>query len=204
MACFIFGAGDFYGLHATPCEGDFIIAADGGWRWCEAAGVTPHLLLGDFDSLEQVPSFENILRVPVEKDDTDMMLAIKEGLRRGEREFHIYGGLGGKRSDHTVANLQSLLYLASHDACGWLYGDDEVYTAIRNASIEFPARDEGILSVFCFGADAEGVTIRGGQYEVEDVVLKSDFPLGVSNHFIGAPITVSVRHGSLLIGLLNK
>ncbi|MBE6940453.1 MAG: thiamine diphosphokinase [Ruminococcaceae bacterium] len=204
MACFIFGAGDFHGLQAIPREGDYIIAADGGWRWCQRVGVTPHLLLGDFDSLEQVPSFSNILRVPVEKDDTDMMLAIKEGLRRGQREFHIYGGLGGVRGDHTIANLQALLYLASHEARGWLYGSGEVYTAIRDSSITFPARPEGTLSVFCFGADAEGVTIRGGQYEVEDAVLTSDFPLGVSNHFIGAPITVSVRSGSLLIGLLQK
>ena len=204
MACYLFGAGSFYGLQAKPQEGDCIIAADGGWRWCQEAGVTPALLLGDFDSLEQIPAFPHILRVSVEKDDTDMMLAIKEGLRRGETVFHLYGGLGGTRGDHTIANLQSLLYLASHGAQGWLYGDGEVYTAIRNGAVTFPAQERGILSVFCFGADAEGVTIRGGQYEVEDVTLSADFPLGVSNHFVGAPITVSVRQGSLLIGLLNK
>ena len=204
MACFIFAAGDFYGLHTMPRQEDFIIAADGGWRWCEASGVTPHLLLGDFDSLDTVPQFSNILRVPVEKDDTDMMLAIKEGLKRGEREFHIYGGLGGKRSDHTIANLQALLYLASHGAQGYLYGSSETYTAIRDSAVTFPAKERGILSVFCLGADAEGVTIRGGQYEVEDVVLTADFPLGVSNHFAGVPVTVSVRCGSLLIGLLNE
>ena len=204
MACFIFGAGDFYGLHTQPRKEDFIIAADGGWRWCEQSGVTPHLLLGDFDSLDTVPQFSNIHRVPVEKDDTDMMLAIKEGLQRGEVEFHIYGGLGGKRSDHTIANLQALLYLASHGARGYLYGNGETYTAIRDSAVTFPAQEEGILSVFCLGADAEGVTIRGGQYEVEEVVLTADFPLGVSNHFTGAPVTVSVRHGSLLIGLLNE
>ncbi len=204
MACFIFGAGDFYGLHTMPRKEDFIIAADGGWRWCEQSGVTPYLLLGDFDSLDTVPQFSNIHRVPVEKDDTDMMLAIKEGLRRGEVEFHIYGGLGGKRSDHTIANLQALLYLASHEAQGYLYGNGETYTAIRDSAVTFPAQEKGILSVFCLGADAEGVTIRGGQYEVEEVVLTADFPLGVSNHFIGVPVTVSVHHGSLLIGLLNE
>ena len=133
-----------------------------------------------------------------------MMLAIKEGLHRGEVEFHIYGGLGGKRSDHTIANLQALLYLASHGARGYLYGNGETYTAIRDSAVTFPAQEKGILSVFCLGADAEGVTIRGGQYEVEEVVLTADFPLGVSNHFVGAPVTVSVRHGSLLIGLLNE
>lgn len=112
MACYIFGAGSFYGLDRRPRAGDFIIAADGGWLACRKAGITPDLLLGDFDSLSTRPDFPNILRVPVEKDDTDTMLAVKTGLERGETEFHIYGGMGGRRTDHTIANFQALLYLA--------------------------------------------------------------------------------------------
>ena len=164
----------------------------------------PDLLLGDFDSLTEVPDFAHIHRVPVEKDDSDMMLAIKKGLSRGERMFHLYGGMGGARSDHTLANMQSLLYLVCHGAQGWLYGDRERYTAIRNGTITFPARERGIMSVFCLGADAIGVSISGAQYPLEEARLTANFPLGVSNHFIGNPITVSVRDGSLLIGLLDK
>ena len=96
MACYIFGAGSYYGLRSKPDVSDYVIAADGGWRWCRSAGLTPDLLLGDFDSLGEVPAFDHILRVPVEKDDTDMMLAIKKGLERGCREFHLYGGTGGR------------------------------------------------------------------------------------------------------------
>ena len=58
--------------------------------------------------------------------------------------------------------------------------------------------------MFCLGADAEGVSIRGAQYEVENAVLTADFPLGVSNHFIGKSITVSVERGSLLLGLCEE
>lgn len=94
MACYIFGAGSFYGLDRCPRADDFIIAADGGWLACRKTGITPDLLLGDFDSLSTQPDFPNILRVPVEKDDTDTMLAVKTGLERGETEFHIYGGMG--------------------------------------------------------------------------------------------------------------
>ena len=108
MACYIFGAGSFYGLTARPRAGDFTIAADGGWLACRKTEVIPDLLLGDFDSLSAQPDFPNILRVPVEKDDTDTMLAVKTGLERGETEFHIYGGMGGRRTDHTVANFQAL------------------------------------------------------------------------------------------------
>ena len=116
MACIIFGAGSYYGLTRRPEPGDYIIAADGGWQYCKQEGIVPDLLLGDFDSLAVVPDFAHIHRVPVEKDDSDMMLAIKDGLSHGQIEFHLYGGMGGVRSDHTLANIQSLLYLTCHGA----------------------------------------------------------------------------------------
>ena len=73
MACIIFGAGSYYGLEYCPQPGDYIIAADGGWQYCKQEGIVPDLLLGDFDSLAVVPDFAHIHRVPVEKDDSDMM-----------------------------------------------------------------------------------------------------------------------------------
>lgn len=201
MSCYIFGAGDFYGLAAVPGPGDRIIAADGGWNTCRSLGLVPDLLIGDFDSLKDVPEFDHIRRVPVEKDDTDMMLAIKEGLAEGETVFHLYGGMGGRRTDHTIANLQALLYLAAHGAQGYLYGDRECYTTVRNGCISWPAREDGILSVFCMGEDAQGVSICGAQYQVDRITLSAEFPLGVSNHFVGRPVTISVEKGTLLIGI---
>lgn len=203
MACYIFGAGSYFGLIRRPAPEDTVIAADGGWRICREEGIVPDLLLGDFDSLHTVPDFGHIRRVPVEKDDTDMMLAIKEGLARGETDFRLYGGVGG-RTDHTIANLQGLLYLAARGAQGWLYGDRERFTAICGGELCLPARERGIVSVFCMGADAQGVTIEGGQYTVHDAVLTASFPLGVSNHFVGNPVRVSVTQGSLLIALIEK
>ena len=205
MACLIFGAGSFYGLPRSVEAGDLVIAADGGWRVCQTLGITPDLLLGDFDSLGEVPEFWHILRLPVEKDDTDMVRAVKEGLARGETEFHLLGGMGGQRSDHTVANMQTLAYLASRGAKGWLYGDGERYTALCGPDVlELEARKAGILSVFCLGADASGVTIRGAQYELENAALTAFFPLGVSNHFVGRAVRVSVDSGCLLIGIHEK
>ena len=203
MACYIFGAGDFDGLEERPGAEDYVIAADGGYTACRRAGVEPQLLLGDFDSLAEVPALPHVERVPVEKDDTDTMLAVKTGLERGETEFHIYGGMGGRRTDHTIDNFQALLYLARRGAQGWLYGQGERYTAVCGGTVTFPARDRGILSVFCLGADARDVSIQGGQYPLHHAVLTAEFPLGVSNHFVGQPITVSVRDGSLLIGLVE-
>ena len=109
--CFIFAAGTFYGLRERPAEEDLVIAADAGYRACQEAGVTPLLLMGDFDSMDQPADFANVHRVPVEKDDTDTMLAVKAGLEQGCTEFHLYGGTGGRRLDHTLGNLQTLPYL---------------------------------------------------------------------------------------------
>lgn len=205
MACWIFGAGGFHGLPEAIQPGDFVIAADGGWRVCRELDITPDLLLGDFDSLGEVPDFGHILRLPVEKDDTDMVRAVKEGLAKGEKEFHLLGGMGGQRSDHTVANMQTLAYLAAHGAKGWLYGDGERYTAICGPdTLTLASRGSGILSVFCLGADAAGVTIRGAQYELENAALTAFFPLGVSNHFVGKAVCVSVDSGCLLIGIHDK
>ena len=95
------------------------------------------------------------------------------------------------------------MYLARRGARGWLYGQGERYTAVCGGTVTFPARDRGILSVFCLGADARDVSIQGGQYPLHHAVLTAEFPLGVSNHFVGRPITVSVRDGSLLIGLVE-
>ena len=106
-ACFIFGAGPFFGLPVSPAPGDVVFAADGGYRHCQAAGLQPDLLLGDFDSLNDLPKGIPIHTFPAEKDDTDTMLAIKYGLKEGYRTFHLYGGTGG-RPDHTLANLQAL------------------------------------------------------------------------------------------------
>ena len=64
MACYIFGAGSFYGLDRRPRTGDFIIAADGGWLACRKTGITPDLLLGDFDSLSKMCIRDSITALP--------------------------------------------------------------------------------------------------------------------------------------------
>ena len=113
--------------------------------------------------------------------------------------------MGGRRTDHTLANMQTLAYIARHGGRGWLYGSGERFTAICDGGeIMLPAKKSGILSVFCLGADAEGVTIQGAQYPLADAALTADFPLGVSNHFIGQAVRVAVRRGCLLIGICDK
>ena len=200
--CFIFAAGSFYGLRERPGDpGDFVIAADAGYQTCRRAGILPDLLIGDFDSMEAPADFARVRRLPVEKDDTDTLAAIRAGLEQGCTDFLIYGGTGGKRLDHTLANLQSLLFLRRRGARGFLFDDDFLWTVIENEEIQvLRTVEEGLLSVFCLGDRAEGVREDGVQYPLEDAVLTPEFPIGVSNHILERLARVGVRKGALAVG----
>ncbi len=200
--CFIFAAGTFYGLRKRPEHtGDLVIAADAGYRICQAQRIVPNLLLGDFDSMTPPADFPRLRRLPVEKDDTDTLAALRIGLEQGCTEFHIYGGTGGKRLDHTLANLQSLLFLRRHGARGYLYDDDFLWTVIEDETLEVSRQVEwGLLSAFCLGDRAEGVDESGVQYPLKNACLMPDFPLGVSNHITGSAARISVRKGVLAVG----
>lgn len=175
-----------------------IIAADGGLRFLREQNITPHLVVGDFDSLGSVPEGENVLLHPVEKDDTDTMLAVKLGLERGCDTFLLYGCTGG-RPDHAYANYQTLAYLARRGARGYLVGEGWIACAVENDALHFPPELSGTVSVFCPDGEARGVTLSGLYYPLENGTLRSDFPLGVSNHFTGEAATVSVERGTLLV-----
>ena len=196
--CVIFCAAQM-ALPPFPLEtGDVIIAADGGLRHTQALGLTPDVILGDFDSLGYVP--ENASVFPVEKDDTDAMLAIRRGLSMGCREFLLYGALDGDRLDHTLANIQALHFLASEHCTGCLVGDRSILTILpAGQTLVFPETARGIVSVFCFGAKAEGVHLEGLQYPLENGVLTPDFPLGVSNHFQDRKARITLSGGCLTV-----
>ena len=195
--CIIFGAAEFDRLAEPICPGDFVIAADGGLRHTKTLQIVPNEILGDFDSLGYVPEASTVY--PVEKDDTDTMLAVRRGLELGYRRFVIYGGLEGRRLDHTVANFQTLQFLADHGAVGFLVGNNHIVTVVKDGAVRFDPACTGNISVFCMGAPAQGVTIEGLYYSLEEGTLTPGFPLGASNHFTGHEAVIRVRDGSLLV-----
>lgn len=227
--CYIVGAGDFTPRGFAPVPGDLVLAADGGYRALYSLGYTPDLLLGDFDSLGDLPLPPDlpVLRFPARKDDTDTGLALRHGLDRGFRDFALYGCAGG-RVDHLLANLQSMarvsrlgatIRLAAPEYDAWALTGPAPDTSAPDASapdasgpaphapdgpaatLTLPDRPGGTLvSVFCHGDRAEGVTLTGLSYPLDGADLTGDFPLGVSNRRLeGQPATVSVRRGTLLI-----
>ena len=195
--CIIICAGGFDGLLQKPDPEDLIIAADGGLKNAQAYGIKPGCILGDFDSLGYTPQGAEVF--PVEKDDTDAMLAVRRGLTLGYREFYIYGALDGPRLDHTIAALQTLQFLADHGAKGALIGLKDIAAIVKDGAMTLPEKAKGIVSVFCLGPEARGVSVEKLYYPLCDGVLTSGFPLGVSNHFIGKESTIRVQKGSLTV-----
>lgn len=196
--CYIVSAGDMAQSFPKTEKDDIVIAADAGYLHLEALGIEPDILLGDFDSME-LPEGKQALVYPVRKDDTDTMLAIKIGLEKGYKEFVIYGALGGERTDHSIANIQSLGYIAQHGGRGTLIGNGEVFTLISDSEIVITSGKGKTFSVFAYGGKAEGVTIEGSQYDVENAELSPFFPLGVSNKFKETSVRIKAEKGCLLI-----
>lgn len=207
--CILVCAGEFVPIEIPVEERDFVIAVDGGFRYCQMLGILPDLILGDMDSASEEERAliaeieqdapERVHRLKPEKDDTDTLSAVREGLERGYRKFYFYGALGG-RLDHSIANIQTLLFLKKQGAVGYILTDRQLVTVIRNEEITFHAGVEGRMSLFSLGEKAEQVTIRGMKYPLENATVTNDFPIGISNEFIkNEEALVRVEQGELLI-----
>lgn len=200
--CYIVGAAPT-ALPVLPRNDDFVIAADGGYQTLQCHGIVPDLLLGDFDSLSTVPLGIPIERHPVEKDDTDSALAVRLGLARGCDTFLLDGCLGGQL-DHSLANLALLAYLAEQGVAAYALDGNHAVTALHNGQLSFPHDAVGRISVFSHGDMAQGVTLRGLYYPLDNAVLTRQVALGVSNQFTGAAASVRVAQGTLLIYSARK
>ena len=196
--CYIIGAGNVEKISISKNQDDLIITADGGYLYALKNGITPDIVLGDFDSLGFVPECENVISLPTKKDDTDTLAAVKLALSKGYKTIYIYGGTGG-RIDHTIANIQTLSFIADNGALGYLVSENEVISVVKNGEINFDDKADGTVSVFAFGGEAKGVTLKNLLYCLDNATLNTSFPIGVSNSFIGKQATIKVSDGKLLV-----
>ena len=211
--CVIISAGSFVPVDIPLYEGDYCIACDAGFKYAQEMGILPDLIVGDFDSAsEEDPMLirsieeieqndpERIVRLNVVKDDTDTMKAVKIGLSKGYRKFYLYGATGGRRIDHTMANIQTLLFIKHNGGKGYIMDSDKMLMIAENEEIRFNVGNTGYISVFSLSEVSKGVTLKGLMYTLQNGELKNDFPLGVSNEFIiDEEACVSVEDGTLLI-----
>ena len=180
-------------------EDDLILCADGGYDAAARCGIRPHLVIGDFDSMPEDRLPENVRRVrlPVHKDDTDTAVCLREGRRQGCKRFVLAGCVGG-RLGHTLSNLQCL-----YD-CALLGEKAEMIGAGNRARILLPGTyalevPEGdFLSLLAWTPEVKGVCLTGCEWNLENAVLTSRCPLGVSNRPLGS-VRLSFTEGALAV-----
>ena len=182
---------------------DFIIACDAGYRNCERLGCKPDIIVGDFDSAPcPQQNADDIVVLPHVKDDTDTEYAAKLAAQKGFDEVLLLGALGGKRVEHTLANLCTGLGLEQRGVRTTLLDERSRITFVMPGETRrYPKDGYFYLSVFPMEGRAEGVSERGSFYELTDAVLTAGYPLGVSNEYAEGSdcITISTRKGALVV-----
>ena len=196
--CVVISGGEY-----APIEGlspaDFIIACDKGYTYARRCGIVPDLVISDFDSY----SGEIEVGIPVnqfqsEKDDTDTMIAIRYAVAQGFDQVLLLCALGG-RLDHTLANLQALIFAQEHGLSAAIESVDTKIVTLQNGSLRLPRRAGWSLSVFAATERCTGVSLSGVKYPLRDAVVTNSFPIGVSNEWADEVAEISVIEGILFI-----
>lgn len=198
--CIVICGGDFApNLLPEKSSEDLWIAADSGLRHLQRCGLEADLGIGDWDSLGQIPEHVESITLPVRKDDTDLVAAVRYALAHGYRNFLLFGTLGGRRFSHSVAALQTLHWLHTEGARGEIVDENcHIYTLGPTQSLQFPSRQEGIVSVFSLTEQSE-LGLEGLWYSEDRLTLKSSFPLGVSNAFVGNRSCITCYSGCIAV-----
>jgi len=196
--------------------GDFVIACDRGYAYCERLGLTPDLFIGDFDSYSgAVAPGVAVERLIPEKDDTDTGHAITYALAHGFRTLVLTCALGG-RLDHTLVNVYLLVMLreqgnlqnaanaAVQGASVTILDEGSVISFLTHGTLRLKKRPGWGLSVFSLSDASTGVCLRGVKYELENAALDNRFPLGVSNEFDAPEAEITVEQGVLMVMQTKK
>ena len=200
----IVGAGEFT-TRGLPIATDDVlwIAADRGLCHLEEAGIVPYLVIGDYDSLGYAPkqqgAAQQVITLPVEKNDTDLEAALRRAQEYGCRDIRFYGA-SGDRPDHFLANLQLLAHISRCGLEARLVAPTYTVYALTNGSRTLHGEAGITFSVFSASGTAQGVTVSGNvKYPADEVTMAGDSTLGVSNLMTGPEACVRVKEGTLLI-----
>ena len=181
-----------------------IVAADSGWAHAIAAGVQPRLLVGDMDSIDPEhllharTTATAIVEHPVDKDMTDLEIALVEARRAGARRIHVVAG-GGDRFDHVLAMVHSLVSVADDAEVSAQVGTSWIDVLTPRLHLTLDVEPGATVSLVPLGGHAKGVTTRGLKWELDRDVLRSFASRGVSNVALEARVRVSVRTGVIAV-----
>ena len=182
--------------------GDFVVACDAGYHNAERLDLRPDLIVGDFDSAPQPKTEHETIVLPHVKDDTDTEYAAKLVSEKGFDEVLLLGGLGGRRVEHTLANLCTGLGLEQRGVRTTLLDERSRITYVMPGETRrYPKENYFFFSAFPMEGRAQGVYERGSYYELTDAELTASYPLGVSNEYAAGSdcITISTRSGALVV-----
>lgn len=198
--CHIFAGGDITDLNFIDIQQeDMIICADRGYKYVKELGISPDIIVGDFDSYDSdLPEEIEIHRSIPEKDDTDTMLALKLAIERGADYVKIYGALGG-RFDHTVANIQTLKYASEHGCTAEICNSDNIIMLQEHGEREYNAMKGWYFSVFAYSPEILIAELSGVKYPLENAVITNTFPLGVSNEITAEKAILCIKKGTALV-----
>jgi thiamine pyrophosphokinase len=190
-------------------DAGLVVAADGGATKALAAGLAPDLVVGDADSLgpdglAAVRAAGILVELAaVEKDESDLELAVAAAVVRGATRLTILGALGGARFDHALANAWLLAHPALIGRVAVLLDDATRVRLLDATAAPAEVRLDGapgdLVSLFPFGVDAVGVTTTGLAYPLRDEPLRSGPARGLSNVRSGPEARLALRAGRLLI-----
>lgn len=186
-------------VRQTVRADDFVICADRGYAVAQAAGVSPHLLVGDFDSYTgELPADVERLTLPADKDYSDTYHAAEAGFQRGFRRFVLLNATGG-RLDHTLANLSVLEWLAGCGGEGRILSREEEIRLLTTGAHPFAGCSGLTFSVFPFGCTDVTLTYSGAKYPLRHGVLRHDSARGLSNIFLDDAACITVESGQALV-----
>ena len=202
MKAYLFLNGDPPAVMPDTSVG-IVVCADGAYGYV-AASVRPDAVVGDFDSARTDPPEDvETIRLPVEKDETDLLYAVKEGMRRGYSSFILLGVLGGERFDHSFASLCVLSYIADRGGRAVMADGKTRVFVISSGRLVFTDLKGATLSVFPFGVNACTVSYKGLQYPLTNYALSLNEAMGVSNCIIENRAEVFLHQGRALVILLE-
>ncbi len=208
--CMIIGASPYVRksvFDELNLEEYFIICADAGLETAQKFGVTPHLVVGDFDSLNSIPNSKDfgVKVLPKEKDITDSMYAAMYGLAQGFRQFILVGCFGGKRADHTIANYNVMLYLSRKGANSIMLDNVSKTFLLSDSRLRISDQKGCIVSVFPFGTNMCNLSYRGLKYGMSHGdLMMGDTLMGVSNEIIEDSAEIEVHAGYAMIIVYNE
>lgn len=199
--CVIIGGadiGNYDFIREKISTDDYFIFCDSGLKHQKKLGVTPNLIIGDFDSYEKPQVEIETIVLPCEKDDTDTVFAVKEAVNRGFDDFLLIGAVGG-RLDHTLCNVSILLKLYSIGKTAVII-DDYSDMQIVGRKTAFVDDSYAFFSLVNITGNAKGITVRNAKYPLKNAEITCDYQYGVSNEPLKGKITeITVKDGELLL-----